>query len=50
MVIRCEQCGSREWVVIQDCRVCARCGAVRPEQRKRELVPAWPNREEHVIT
>jgi hypothetical protein len=30
--IRCEQCGSRKWVVIESCTVCARCGAVWPVQ------------------
>jgi hypothetical protein len=34
--------------MIQNCRVCARCGAVWPEQCKRQLVPAWPSAEEHV--
>lgn len=49
-VIRCEQCGSREWVLIQDCRVCARCGAVWPVQHRREFVPARPGRGEYLVT
>jgi hypothetical protein len=41
-VIRCEQCGSREWLTIQDCRVCARCGAVWPVQHRRRFVSVPP--------
>jgi hypothetical protein len=50
-VTRREQCGSREWLVlIQDCRGCARCGAVWAVQHRREFVPARPGREEHLVT
>jgi hypothetical protein len=47
---RVTRCGSREWVLIQDCRVCARCGAVWPVQHRREFVPARPGREEYLVT
>ena len=37
-VVRCEQCGSREHVVIGSCHICARCSAVWPVQGSREAV------------
>jgi hypothetical protein len=49
-VTRCEQSGSRGWVLIQDCRACARCGAVWPVPHWREIVPARPGREEYLVT
>ena len=35
--VRCEQCGAKVSVVIRECRVCARCGAVWPVQERREV-------------
>jgi hypothetical protein len=32
--VRCEQCGSREHVLIAACQICARCGAVWPVQTR----------------
>jgi hypothetical protein len=49
-VARWEQCGSRGWVLIQDRRVCARCGAVWPVQQPREFVLVWPGREKNLAT
>jgi hypothetical protein len=49
-VTRCERCGSRGRVLIQDCRVCAKCGALWPVQHRRESVPARPGREEYLVT
>jgi hypothetical protein len=40
---RCEQCGSREWVMIRDVRVCARCGALWPVPGRR-VMPLRPAR------
>jgi hypothetical protein len=47
---RVTRCGSQEWVLIQDCRVCARCGALWPVQHRREFVPARAGREEYLVT
>jgi hypothetical protein len=44
-VTRCEQCGPRDWVLIQDGRVRARCRAVWPMQHRHESASARQGRE-----